>query len=145
MPVYRANGADLEKLFDLDKKKLIRLLTKSGYEIEIDGSAYYVDNFPRGIPNIIEIMTSSTSGGNKDKRTQIAMAFEDALLGKPHKAPGINYRQVWGRMVSQLISKSEITAHWEGATIWVVQDVLAKYISKTTALDLKKFKASKIR
>ncbi|MGI9057395.1 MAG: hypothetical protein ACR2H5_02350, partial [Ktedonobacteraceae bacterium] len=50
--------------------------------------------------NIIEIMTSSTSGGNKDKGTTISGAFQDAILGRSHRGPDINYRQVWARMVS---------------------------------------------
>jgi len=45
------------------------------------------------------------------------MAFEDAVLGKPHQGPGINYRQVWARMVSQLVVKSEVGLAWGGKTI----------------------------
>ena len=84
-------------------------------------------------------MTSSTSGGNKKKRSCIPQAFEDCMLGKPHLAPGINYRQVWARMASQLIVKSQAAMAWGGKTIWVLQDLLADYISSSTALDLHKF------
>ena len=63
------------------------------------------------------------------------------MLGKEHKAPGINYRQVWARMVSQLIVKSEVGLHWGGKTIWLVQDVLVNYICSSTALDIKRFLA----
>lgn len=61
------------------------------------------------------------------------------MLGKPHLAPGINYRQVWARMASQLIVKSQAAMDWGGKTIWVLQDLLADYISSSTALDLRKF------
>jgi len=51
----------------------------------------------------------------------------------------INYRQVWARMVSQLIVKSQVGMAWGGRTIWLVQDVLADYISKSTALVLSQY------
>lgn len=102
----------------------------------------WIDDFPADPIVIIEVMTSSTSGGNKEKRTQIAMACEDAILhGERHNAPGINYRQVWARMVSQLIVKSQVGIAWGGKTIWLVQDVLADYISKSTALVLSQYVA----
>ncbi len=101
-------------------------------------------NFPIPKPIIIEVMTSSTSGQNKEKRTQIHQAFEDAILGRSHQAPSINYRQVWSRMVGQLFVKSEVALGWGGKTIWVLQDVLAKYISTTTLLNLDYFKSSQL-
>jgi hypothetical protein len=103
-------------------------------------SEYWIDDFPTDPLIIIEVMTSSTSGGDKKKRTQIAMACEDAILhGMAHNAPGINYRQVWARMVSQLIVNSQVALAWGGKTIWLVQDVLADYISKSTALCLPEY------
>lgn len=54
---------------------------------------------------------------------------------------GINYRQVWARMASQLIVKSQATIAWQGKTIWVLQDLLADYISSSTALNLHQFVA----
>ena len=42
-------------------------------------------------------------------------------------------------MVSQLIVKSQVGLAWGGKTIWVLQDVLADYISSSTALNLKQF------
>jgi hypothetical protein len=95
-------------------------------------------------PIIIEVMTASTSGGNRKERTAMPLAFEDALLHGHHKAPSINYRQVWARMISQMIVKSEIALAWGGKTIWILQDVLADYISKTTALDLENFRSDKL-
>jgi hypothetical protein len=114
-------------------------LQNAGYSFAQRGIETFVEDFPHGAPSLIEIMTSSTSGGNKKERTTIAMAFEDAILLKEHFAPGINYRQVWARMVSQLIVKSEVALAWGGKTIWVVQDRLVEYICKSTALDIKSF------
>lgn len=121
---------------------LRRILEKSGYTIARRDGMDYVENFPIGVPSIIEIMTSSTSGGNKRKRTTIAQSFEDAIFQKPHAAPSINKRQVWARMASQLIVKSEAALSWGGKTLWLIQDTLADYISASTALDLNKFVAS---
>jgi len=64
------------------------------------------------------------------------------VLGRPHLAPGINYRQVWARMVSQLVVKSEVALGWGGRTFWILQDTLVDYISATTALDVRGFLAS---
>lgn len=100
----------------------------------------WIDDFPADPIVIVEIMTSSTSGGDKKKRTQIAMACEDAIISpEKHNGPGINYRQVWARMVSQLIVKSQVGIAWNGKTFWLIQDLLAQYISSTTALDLSKY------
>ena len=44
-----------------------------------------------------------------------------------------NYRQVFGRMASQLFAKSEAAEAWGGKAIWIVQDVLLEYIEQTTA------------
>lgn len=118
---------------------LRRRLERTGYTIAQRDGGLYVEDFPISTPSIIEIMTSSTSGGNKRNRTTISAAFEDAMLGQDHKAPGINYRQVWARMVSQLIVKSEVALHWGGKTIWLLQDVLVNYICQSTALDIRRF------
>jgi hypothetical protein len=73
------------------------------------------------------------------------MACEDAIVyGEKHNAPGINYRQVWARMVSQLIVKSQVGIAWGGKTIWLVQDLLADYISKSTALQLPRYLSDKL-
>lgn len=118
------------------------LAEANGYTIA-RRSELWIENFPSDPVLIVEIMTSSTSGGDKKKRTQIGMAFEDAVLhSEKHSGPGINYRQVWARMVSQLIVKSQVGLSWGGRTIWLLQDVLANYISSSTALDLAKFIAT---
>ena len=93
-------------------------------------------------PVIVEIMTASTSGGNKRNRTDMQSAFCDAVLHvhglRPDsgRAPGVNTRQVWARMASQLIVKSEIANAWDGCAIWVVQDALIDYINNHTGLRL---------
>jgi hypothetical protein len=138
----------VDAALDLGKKttpkaleRLARHLRNKGYDITENDDGLTVEGFPTSNPGIIEIMTSSTSGGNKAKGTTISKSFENALLGKPHRAPGINYRQVWARMASQLLVKSEVTLGWGGKTIWILQDVLVNYISGATALDIKKFLA----
>ena len=117
-----------------------RLAMNNGFTLASQNSEIWIEDFPSDPLIIIEIMTSSTSGGNKRNRTQIAMACEDAILkGDEHRAPGINYRQVWARMVSQLIVKSQVGMAWGGKTIWLIQDVLADYISKSTGLVLSQY------
>lgn len=139
MPIGSVSQSTIEAATGGNWPELQRIFEAGGYTIAKRGREYYVEDCPIGIPSIIEIMTSSTSGGNKNKRTTIPMAFEDAMLRGTHEAPGINYRQVWARMASQLIAKSEIALNWGGKTIWVVQDVLVEYISATTALNVRHF------
>lgn len=117
----------------------LRTVTGAGYKLRRSGTDYVVEDFPYGPPVIIEIMTSSTSGSNKDKGTTIRDAFEHAILGDSHVSPGINKRQVWARMVSQLIVKSEVAMEWGGRTLWIVQDNLVDYISATTGLNMSDF------
>lgn len=117
-----------------------KIAQSNGYTMAQRNGMTWIDDFPSDPITIVEIMTSSTSGGDKKKRTQIAMAFEDAVKnGHAHNVPGINYRQVWARMVSQLIVKSQVSIAWGGRTIWLLQDVLANYISQSTALNLEKY------
>ena len=96
---------------------------------------YPLDSFPDlGSPYIVEVMTASTSGSDKEVGTDIASAFSDALLGKEYNCPGINKRQVWGRMATQLFAKSALAESWGGKTIWLVQDQLLSNIQETTKL-----------
>lgn len=140
-PVGRVLLQSIADALGCSRKEIERTLRAAQYTLAQREGTVWVEDFPCGSASLIEIMTSSTSGGNKRKRTTVAMAFEDAMLGKKHQAPGINYRQVWARMVSQLIVKSEVALAWGGATVWVVQDVLADYICESTALDLNQFLA----
>ena len=79
-------------------------------------------------------MTASTSGSDTEAGTNIAASFTDAILGMEHNCPGINKRQVWGRMATQLFAKSALAEAWGGKTIWLVQDKLLKNIELTTKL-----------
>jgi len=132
-------------MLDIPANIVQKTAEKSGFTLALRNGEMWIDDFPADPINIIEIMTSSTSGGDKKKRTQIAMACEDAILhGEKHNAPGINYRQVWARMVSQLIVKSQVSMAWGGKTIWLVQDVLADYISKSTALIISQYLSDRL-
>ena len=98
-------------------------------------------------PTIVEVMTCSTSGGNRREGTDIQAAFKRAVLYAMGSvddvlaAPGVNVRQVWARMASQMIAKSQAALNWGGRTIWVVQDQLANYIDSQTALPLAALKS----
>jgi hypothetical protein len=141
----RKKVADIASSLALSPESVRKTAEKNGYTVACRDTEYWIDDFPADPFIIIEVMTSSTSGGDKKKRTQIAMACEDAILnGMEHNAPGINYRQVWARMVSQLIVKSQVALAWNGRTIWLVQDVLADYISKSTALVLPEYLSEKL-
>ena len=102
----------------------------------------YVLQGEDGRPCIVEVMTASTSGGNKAQGTDIQSAFCNAVLfaegNRPNKgsSPGVNIRQVWARMASQLIVKSQIANAWDGLTVWVIQDQLANYMNTRTGLRL---------
>ncbi|MDW8215922.1 MAG: hypothetical protein RMJ55_20415, partial [Roseiflexaceae bacterium] len=85
---------------------------------------------------IIEIMTTSTSGGNKQAQSSINQACAQALAGQNHQAPSINKRQVIGRMLSQFFAKSAVAKQWGGHAVWVIQEPLANYISSSTALNI---------
>lgn len=139
VPVGRASQSAIETATGVTWSSIRGILTANGYTLTKIGADYFVEDFPIGTPSIIEIMTSSTSGGNRDVRSTIPLAFEDAILGRQHSAPGINYRQVWARMVSQLLVKSEVALRWGGRTVWIVQDVLIDYISSSTALNVHQF------
>jgi len=138
--IKREPISKISLLLGIPANSVQKMADKNKFSLALRNGEMWIDNFPSDPIVIIEIMTSSTSGGNKEKRTQIAMACEDAILqGERHNAPGINYRQVWARMVSQLIVKSQVGMAWGGKTIWLVQDVLADYISKSTALVLSQY------
>jgi hypothetical protein len=139
MPLGRVQSTQAVKDSGLEWNSLQKILKDNGYTFKNCNDNLYIEDFPIGNPLIVEVMTSSTSGGNKKKRSCIPQAFEDCILGKTHLAPGINYRQVWARMASQLIVKSQAAISWGGKTIWVLQDLLADYITASTALDLRKF------
>lgn len=86
-------------------------------------------------PLILEVMTASTSGSDTQNNTDIRGAFRNALLSGKHDAPGINKRQVWGRMVTQLFAKTALAQAWGGQSVWIVQDELLENIENTTRLN----------
>jgi hypothetical protein len=94
-------------------------------------------------PTIIEVMTASTSGSDTEAGTDIASSFTKAMLGQEYDCPGINKRQVWGRMATQLFAKSALAEKWGGKTVWLVQDQLLDNIALTTQLTLNEIKDSK--
>lgn len=122
----------------ISERSLFNKCNKEGIVLSNRNGENYIEYFPLGKLHIIEVMTSSTSGGNKRKGNTIQQSFIDAIKGKDHESPGINYRQVWARMVSQLIVKSQIGKEWGSNTLWILQDVLTDYISKSTSLNLSK-------
>jgi hypothetical protein len=133
--------SEVANMIGRSEKVTQKIAEENGYTLAKRGDLW-IEDFPSDPVVIVEIMTSSTSGGDKKKRTQVGMAFEDAVLHPTnHNGPGINYRQVWARMVSQLIVKSQVGLAWGGKTIWLIQDVLASYISASTALNLSKYLA----
>lgn len=91
-------------------------------------------------PVIVEVMTASTSGGNRARLTDMQSAFCRAVLfangttPELGSSPGVNVRQVWARMASQLVVKSEVANAWGGRAIWVIQDALMSYIRRNTGL-----------
>jgi hypothetical protein len=94
-----------------------------------------------GPPYILEIMTSSTRGGGLTEHMADVLALREQrpLRGAVKSPYTPNYRQVFGRMASQLFAKSEVADAWGGKTIWILQDVLLEYIQQTTAFDPKPF------
>ena len=138
----RIRVSKVAALIDKGERSTLKIAEDNGYTIARRNGEYWIEDFPGDPVVIVEVMTSSTSGGNKKNRTQIPMACEDAVVDpESHNGPGINYRQVWARMVSQLIVKSEVGIAWGGKTFWLLQDVLADYISNSTALHLEKYLA----
>ena len=141
MPINCVTKSQAMEDTGLDWVELKKTIEKAQLDVSSRNGVTYIHDFPVGNPAIVEVMTSSTSGGNKKKRSCIPQAFEDCVLGREHTAPGINYRQVWARMASQLIVKSQAAMAWNGKTIWVLQDLLSNYISTSTALNLYRFES----
>ena len=89
-----------------------------------------------GAPYILEVMTASTSGSDTENQTDMRSAFRNAILRNDHTSPGINKRQVWGRMVTQLFAKTALANEWSGRTVWIIQDELLRNIELTTRLKI---------
>ena len=147
MPLGKVSLAEAAGMLGRSSKRLATVLSKMGYTV----CSEFVLDFPFGSPYILEVMTSSTSGGNKRKGTDMTSAFKKAMKEQgaleheqTHEAPGINYRQVWARMVSQLVAKSEIALAWGGKAIWLVQGALMDYISATTKIQANLMRAKEL-
>lgn len=142
----RRRVSDIASFLGESEDAVSEMLVNNGFTTSFIEGVKYCDDFPAFPLLIVEVMTSSTSGGNKKNRTQVSQLFEDTIcklngMDVDPAGPGINYRQVWARMVSQLLVKSQIGKLWGGTTFWVLQDLLVDYISKTTALNLADFAA----
>jgi hypothetical protein len=137
----------IAELFGIAPEIAIKRLEVGGFTISQRDGAFYCDDFPILPLVIVEVVTSSTCGGNKREGAQISQVFSDTVRqlhgeqGLNPGGPAINYRQVWARMVSQLLVKSQVGKAWDGVTYWVLQDLHCDYISKTTALNLADFEA----
>jgi hypothetical protein len=119
-----------------EKEMLLSIAKKSRYvtgRMNIDSEADILPDLAS--PYIVEVMTASTSGSDTSAGTDIASAFKALILGKNHTCPGINKRQVWGRMATQLFAKSALADAWGGKTIWIVQDELLNNIELTTKMN----------
>lgn len=122
-----------------DKEEAVKSAITGGYlrgKRSVDTPVPVLPNLRS--PVIIEVMTASTSGSDSEAGTDIAASFSDAILGNEHHCPGINKRQVWGRMATQLFAKSALAESWGGKTVWLVQDQLLNNIELTTRLDLER-------
>ena len=138
--IKNVDETEFTKLFDLTQaqfKEIVSLARKSKLCNGKTGQNLNFSIVPDLThPYIFEIMTASTSGSNTEKGTDIASAFTAAILGREAKSPGINKRQVWGRMATQLFSKSALAEFWGGKAFWIVQDQLLQNIEKTTMLSV---------
>ncbi|MGB0763379.1 MAG: hypothetical protein ACPGO0_05470 [Acidimicrobiales bacterium] len=91
-----------------------RIASENGFTLARRNGETWVDDFPSDPVIIVEIMTSSTSGGNKKKRTQIGMAFEDALLnGENHEGKSIPRLQ-HQRWIQSPAARGATTLHKQG-------------------------------
>ena len=129
---------DVAQELGISEKSLLGKCSRDGITLSNRNGENYIEYYPTGHLHIIEVMTSSTSGGNKRKGNTVQQSFIDAIKGENHESPGINYRQIWARMVSQLIVKSQIGREWGSNTLWILQDLLTEYISVSTDLNLQK-------
>ena len=88
----RKRLSEVSALVGKGERATENIAASNGYTIAFRDGDRWIDDFPSDPIVIIEVMTSSTSGGNKKRRTQIGMACEDAIVNpKSHNGPGINY------------------------------------------------------
>lgn len=130
----RQQNTDIE--IENEMKNLVEAAKKSGYYAKGQRNPARVPILLPDIthPYILEVMTASTSGSDSENSTDIRSAFRNAILSNDHTSPGINKRQVWGRMITQLFAKTALAWQWGGRTVWIVQDELLRNIELTTRL-----------
>ena len=131
----RELGLTTEQII-IEIKTLTDIARKNGY---FEKKTRDLTNVPILLPDmtmlyILEVMTASTSGSDTENETDMRSAFRNAILFNQHTSPGINKRQVWGRMVTQLFAKTALTKQWGGTTVWIIQDELLRNIELTTRL-----------
>jgi hypothetical protein len=128
--------SDFSGSTEKDLDDLIKIAKKSGYFQDKKRNLADISLSLPDLSNlfILEVMTASTSGSDTENSTDMRSAFRQALLTSEHTSPGINKRQVWGRMVTQLFAKTALAHEWNGQTIWIIQDVLLDNIELTTRL-----------
>ena len=133
--VLRGLGLSSQQIAD-DIDGLIDSAKKNGYFVKgVKNPATTPITLPDlGSPFILEVMTASTSGSDTADGTDMRSAFRNAILHADHSSPGINKRQVWGRMVTQLFAKTAFAQEWGGRTVWIIQDELLRNIELTTRL-----------
>lgn len=120
--------------------------SQSFFEYTFDYLIMPIEQTPTGTviagpPFIVEIMTSSTRGGGlTEHMVDVLMQREQRKLSTIVKSAYTpNYRQVFARMLAQIVAKSEIAEAWGGQTIWMLQDVLVEYIEQTTDFEPAEF------
>lgn len=134
-PLENLTFQQIASKYSVSSSELIAEARKGGYVKGRVNSGSIVEDVP-DLSNILilEVMTASTSGSDTEKGTNISAAFMNAIQGMECPSPGINRRQVWGRMATQLFAKSCLAEYWGGKTIWVIQDQLMNEISQATGL-----------
>ncbi len=134
--LYETLGGEHE---DVDKR-----LRQGGYGFAVRHKEVCALDYPVGQPNFIEVLPVGVAGGNKDERSHIALAFEDALLGKPHTAPEVLPAPTLERLLAELLAKSQAALACGGQLVWVAQDKLLDQISTNTALNLAQQRADRL-
>ena len=81
-------------------------------------------------PFLVEVMTASTAGGGVESTFLHGLQDPLALT-----RTSINYRQVIARMMSQFIAKAQAGSEWGGKAVWIVQDLLWRYVERTTGFN----------
>ena len=129
---------DLLSIKENNKKNYYKKLLRENGLIQPRATDASVIKYFPNLENmaIIEVMTASTSGSNTERGTDIKSSYLNAIQNKLYECPGINKRQVWGRMATQLFAKSSLAESWNTKTYWVVQDELINNICRTTKLKI---------